>query len=178
MVSIGEWAFYGYTGELVVNCNIPSASSLDINTGAFVYSDFTRVTIGEGVTSIGDYAFSSCNNLVSITIPESVTSIGGSAFLGCSNLASVTIPESSMLTLIGKDAFNDCSSLTHMNIPVGVTSIGNWAFRGCSNLISLTIPASVTEIGKRAFSNCAGELVVNCNIPSASSYDEAVFYPE
>ena len=37
-------------------------------------------TIPEGVTSIGDYAFSFCDYLVSLGIPDSVTSIGEKAF--------------------------------------------------------------------------------------------------
>lgn len=44
-------------------------------------SGLTSVTIGSGVTSIGNYAFSGCSGLTSITIPDSVTSIGVSAFV-------------------------------------------------------------------------------------------------
>ena len=43
----------------------------------------TFVTIGNDVTSIGDYAFYGCNKLSSITIPRSVTSIGNYAFKEC-----------------------------------------------------------------------------------------------
>ena len=46
--------------------------------------------IPEGVTSIGDEAFSNCSGLTKITIPDSVTSIGWSAFEGCSSLTSAT----------------------------------------------------------------------------------------
>ena len=50
------------------------------------------VTIGNGVTSIGSYAFCGCSGLTSITIPDSVTSIGSSAFSGCRSLEEITIP--------------------------------------------------------------------------------------
>ena len=52
------------------------------------------VTIPDGVTSIGDDAFSYCESLTSITIPDSVTSIGMNAFWGCKSLASTTMPDS------------------------------------------------------------------------------------
>lgn len=44
-----------------------------------------------GVTIIGDYAFSGCKNLTEITIPDNVTSIGGYAFSACTNLTNVTL---------------------------------------------------------------------------------------
>lgn len=43
----------------------------------------TSVTIGDGATSIGNYAFYGCDGLTSITIPGSVASIGDYAFYGC-----------------------------------------------------------------------------------------------
>ena len=38
------------------------------------------VVIPEGVTSIGDCAFSGCSSLTSVVIPDGVTSIGNDAF--------------------------------------------------------------------------------------------------
>jgi hypothetical protein len=38
------------------------------------------------VTSIGEYAFYGCTNLIAITIPISVTSIGNLAFSYCTSL--------------------------------------------------------------------------------------------
>ncbi len=112
-----------------------------------------NVTIKNGVTSIGDSAFSDCSSLTSITIPNSVTSIGEAAFGGCSGLTSVTIPEG--VTSIGILAFSGCSSLASITIPNSVTSIGEVAFGGCSGLTSVTIPESVTSIGNRTFSGCS-----------------------
>ena len=116
-------------------------------------SDVKKIVIEDGVTSVGDYAFRSCNNLTSITIPDSVTSIGNSAFERCIGLSSVTIPDS--VTSIGNNAFYACSTLTSITIPDGVTSIGYSTFSYCSSLTSITIPDSVTSIGSYAFKNCS-----------------------
>ena len=112
----------------------------------------TAVSIENGVTSIGDYAFSDCMELSSITIPDSVTSIGDYAFLTCWNLGSITIPDS--VTSIGTGVFGDCYGLSSITIPNSVTSIGNYTFSGCTGLSSITIPNSVTSIGTDAFRIC------------------------
>ena len=111
------------------------------------------VVIGNGVTSIGGYAFSYCSGLASVTIPASVTSIGNYAFSGCSGLTSIEIP--SNVTSIGTRAFFGCSGLTSIEIPSNVTSIGQSAFNRCSGLTSVTIPASVTSIGDYVFNDCS-----------------------
>ena len=111
-----------------------------------------NITLPEGMTSIGDSAFSGCGSLISIEIPDGVTSIGGSAFYGCSSLASIAMPDSVMS--IGGWAFYRCSNLTSITIPDGVTSIGLSTFFNCSSLIDIEIPDSVTSIGDYAFYNC------------------------
>ena len=61
-----------------------------------------------------------------------MTSIGNSAFSGCNDLSLITISNS--VTSIGEQAFYNCNSLTSITFPNSVTSIGNGAFSGCSNL--------------------------------------------
>ena len=126
----------------------------------------TSVTIPDSVTTIGIRAFEGCCSLKSVTIPDCVTTIGEAAFAYCSSITSVTIGDS--VTTIGDYTFRNCSSLTSVTIPDSVTTIGDRAFYGCSSLTSITIPDSVTTIGYYTFEDCTGELVVNCNIPSAS----------
>ena len=111
------------------------------------------VVIPEGVTSIGDCAFSGCSSLTSVVIPDGVTSIGNDAFWGCSSLTSVVIPDS--VTSIGDSAFESCCSLSGIVIPDSVTSIGARAFKYCPSLASVVIPEGVTSIGKDAFSDCS-----------------------
>lgn len=100
-----------------------------------VSKEVTKVSIPNGVTSIGASAFYNCKSLTSITIPSSVTSIGRSAFNACSNLTKVPIPNG--VTSIGERAFLNCTSLTNVTIPSSVTSIGANAFDSCSNLASI-----------------------------------------
>ena len=108
--------------------------------------------IPSSVTSIGDYAFSSCDSLSEIVIPSSVTSIGDSAFSNCDSLSEIVIPSS--ITSIGDSAFSNCDSLSEIVIPSSITSIGDWAFSFCSSLSEIVIPSSVTSIGDCAFYNC------------------------
>ncbi len=95
------------------------------------------ISIPDGVTSIGDFAFSFCKGLTSITIPESLTSIGPGAFFRCKGLTSITIPSS--VTSIGDSAFSGCTGLTSITIPESLTSIGPGAFSRCTGLTSITV---------------------------------------
>ncbi len=119
--------------------------------------------IPDGVTSIGDGAFSGCTGLTSVDIPESMMSIGFSAFYNCTSLTSVDIPDG--VTSIGQQAFCGCTSLTSVTISDGVASIEHGAFNGCTSLASVDIPDGLTSIGDYAFNNCTG--LTSVDIPGS-----------
>ena len=128
----------------------PSVTEME---GAFKYcKSVQKVTISDGVKSIGYQAFSDCRFLTSVTIPNSVTSIEVGAFWGCCSLAGITIPNS--VTRIGGGAFGNCRSLNSVTIPNGVKSIEHQTFEGCIALTNVTIPNSVTSIAPGAFKGC------------------------
>lgn len=53
-----------------------------------------KLTLHEGLKSIGDTAFYGCSSLINVVIPDGVTEIGDYAFGNCKSLLNITIPES------------------------------------------------------------------------------------
>lgn len=111
-----------------------------------------NVLIPDTVTSIGEYAFSSCQNVKNVILSKNTVIIGASSFKNCINLTNIIIPNG--VTKIGSCAFESCEYLTSITIPQSVVSIGAWAFSNCKNLTNITIPDSVTSIGDHAFFGC------------------------
>ena len=146
--------YYNFLGnEAIVTYLYNSPSNYQAYTGAVVIP--SSVTYNDNiysVTSIGNSAFSWCEDLTAIIIPNTVTSIRDDAFKQCSSLTSFNIPNS--VTSIGMRAFYVCSALTSVNIPNNLKSIADSAFAGCSSLTSITISNSVTTIGENAFNEC------------------------
>jgi hypothetical protein len=77
-------------------------------------------------------AFENCSKLIGVTIGSGITIIGDIAFYGCTNLTDIIIPDS--VTRIGYGAFNRCSNLTNVTfaekIGLGGFYIGNASFMG------------------------------------------------
>lgn len=101
-------------------------------------------------------------HIKSVIIDEGVTSIGEGAFSDCKNLSSVTIPNS--VLYIGELAFDCCYSLNSVIIPGSIDSVGTWAFHNCINLVSVKyLGATEPNLGRDIFygSNCSEANVPN-----------------
>ena len=145
----------------------------------------TAVSLPDGLTCIGNYAFYGCRSLTSVTVPANVTSIGDRSFYGCNSLTSVTVPAN--VTSIGNTAFSNCISLTEINVAPGnsyYVSVNGVLFNNAkTELIQYPagktetiykIPASVTAIGLDAFNYCIA--LVDVTIPnSVTSIGETAF---
>lgn len=141
--------------------------------GAYAFDHckkLTQITIQAQLDSIGKGAFCDCEGLTSIEIPKTVTSIGISAFSGCKGLSNIEIPET--VVSIGGAAFNGCTGLTSIKIPATVTSIEEYTFNGCSELKNVEIPRNVASIGKCAFSGCGKleSIEIPQNVTSIGEY--------
>ena len=114
--------------------------------------ELTEINIPDGVTDIGNGVFSGCEKLTEIVIPESVIHIGNNAFLCCSSLGAISLP--TRLSRISDFTFSGCTSLSSVTLPIGLTAIDSCAFSCCNSLSSIEIPDSVTSIGGSAFASC------------------------
>ena len=155
-----------YSGDITIPNKINYNNTVYTVTSVGEYSfynckELISVKIPSSVNTIGHSAFRGCSSLNNISIPNSVTTINGEAFMGCSSLTSMLIPDN--VTIIRHSTFRDCSKLTTVYIPNGVTSIEGLAFLE-TKLTSITIPSSVQNIDPQAFSGCnsVSSLTVNC----------------
>lgn len=95
----------------------------------------------DGVTDIGNYAFSYCMALTRVAFGSSVKNIGVSSFAYCYALKSITIPDN--ITTIGTYAFSKCTAMTDITVGRGVTSIDDFAF----NLVGKSKTATYRFLG-------------------------------
>ena len=152
---------YTYT---VTNGEAKITGSRELLSGSVILPDTLG---GYPVTSIGDYAFSGCENITDITIPEKVTSIGTDVFFGCISLTDINVssdnPNYSSYdgVLFNKDMteiikYPEGRKSESYTIPDCTVSIGDSAFKSCKNLKSIIIPDNITIIGPYAFLMCTG----------------------
>ena len=127
-------------------------------TSISITGNYTRpsgaIVISNGVTGIGNDAFSGWPGLTSITIPSSVTSIGNASFYRCSKLTSITIPSS--VTSIGYSAFDGCSSLN--NLIVSATTppdLSPGVFDECPAGLQIHVPSGTLPAYQNALGWCA-----------------------
>ena len=85
-----------------------------------------RLTLSDGLTTIGQYAFRGCDGLLSVTLPESITTLNTCAFYYCDALTTVILPDG--LTTIGDQAFGYCPALKNVLLPESITTLGSNVF--------------------------------------------------
>ena len=78
----------------------------------------SQVSLPEGLTSLGDYAFNSCRHLKEVVIPESVTEIGKDAFSYCAGLEKIKFHGNA--PDIAEDSFYDVEATAYY--PAGNTT--------------------------------------------------------
>ena len=102
------------------------------------------VTIGDGVTSVGDNAFEQCTSLWDVSFGSTVERIGFQAFLDAS-FELLALPEN--ITDINGCAFNWCRNLWYVRLPEQLPELYRDAFADCENLRELWIGRNTVIAG-------------------------------
>ena len=190
----GMWNLKKYIKELEIHGNagmnmpeqcfydVPNIESVVISGAVDVPRDMfgkcaglKKVTLKNGVQSIGERAFEKCSSLESVIFENTVLEkISDGAFSGCSALSSIALPDSvteiernaffetglrniqlpEKLTLIGGGAFCNCKNLKQVQLPPQLKELGEGAFFNCENLTQIQLPAQLNKLGTDAFRNC------------------------
>ncbi len=190
----GMWNLKKYIKELEIHGNagmnmpeqcfydVPNIESVVISGAVDVPRDMfgkctglKKVTLKNGVRSIGEDAFRDCSSLEGVIFENTVLEkISDGAFWGCSALSSIALPDSvteiernaffetglrniqlpEKLTLIGGGAFCNCKNLKQVQLPPQLKELGEGAFFNCENLTQIQLPAQLNKLGTDAFRNC------------------------
>jgi len=151
----GSGAMYDYTSDSYVPWL--QAATGESTVG---YYGISKITIADGITTIGDYAFFKCNSnaLTTVTLPSALVAIGKAAFAHCSGLTSIVIP--AKVATIGADAFRRCTNLSSVTClattpPQLKRETGDeGVFAGIKSGAKLYVPASsLTAYAKSSWSN-------------------------
>ena len=97
------------------------------------------------IGEIPDSLFSGCEKLDNVVLEDGITQIGNSAFSECA-LTKIGIPDSVKTVLSGAFAYND---LTDITIGKGVAKLGSRVF-AANPAMHITVPDNVSVIGAQA----------------------------
>ncbi len=196
------WSLDTFTGVLSINGNGDMKDySADSLPGWSAYQGYVKtVTLEQGVTSVGDYAFYNqtgyrYSRLSTLNFSSTVSNIGKYAFRGCKNIKNInsfdakTIEDyafrscegleafdlGTKIATIGNGAFSFCSALSSISFPSTLKTVENSAFES-TGLTELTIPSNVTSIGSNAFADCVSLRSVTYSASSITACENGLFY--
>ena len=172
MVIYAIWdhkASYGLEFEVHYNGNYSLlAGCFDDLVGDVYVSAFYE---NRRVIGVNDYAFNNCNRITKVSLPDGIYSIGNYSFSNCITLKTMELPNT--LVNIGEYCFNGCSSLENIVLPESLITIGKNAFNGCQNIKTIYLGKNVQNITSESFNNMSGlsSIIVHEENPYFMSID-------
>lgn len=188
-----SWSLDLDTGELTISGTgeMKSYGFRGLDSPWHAYIDSIRsVRIGDGITSIGHYAFYGCKNLQgTFYIPQNVSSIGAMAFEECTAINCISVDEGNQYFIVANDILMNqektrvlwCpkTKTGQLILPKETRTIDSTAFSGCKQLTGpLVLPKGVNVIGDEAFRFCeglSGDLVIPEGIETLGGYESYCF---
>ena len=131
---------------------MPNYTSGSSTPWASYMKNIRSVVIGEGVTSVGNSAFSYYYNIETVEFPSTLTTIGENAFEMCSSLDEVELPDS--VTSLGQYAFFQCDDLDRIVLSDNITALYSSTFFDCDALKEIVLPANLIFLGDTAINSC------------------------
>ena len=169
---LGGFAFY-HCNHLMGTLTIPNKITV-IEENTFTGTGFTTLTLHDGITIIGNNAFSMGSLKGELSLPSNLIKIGDHAFSGAQLSGQLVLPES--LISLGEGAFSGCSRLEGtVTIPSGITIIPADLFAGCSSILGLMIHSGVSNIGSNAFQGCYYLNSITCLSETPPYLGDSVF---
>ncbi len=157
--------FFSKIGDVLVNKQKTVIVRVPVMTaGAY--------KIPEGITAIGNYAFSACDKITEVQCSKTLTKIGEGAFVNCSNMLKIELPAT--LQTIGRIAFQysglrsidlpsvkelgeavffHCEHLSQVKLPM-LEKIPTCMFEGCKSLVTIELPKNLKSVDPAAFKDC------------------------
>lgn len=199
VVHLDEKCFAAYGEGLEGEINIP-ASVTTIPFAAFQgmnFSNGTTLTFHDKVVRIEARAFGELQYNNKIVWPDGLVSIGDDAFISCNFRGGMEdLPDG--LSNLGKNTFANSKNLPeNLNLPLHLSRISNSSFRNtnvrtvnilgytetveqeafadCENLTTIKFGKYVESIGKRAFADCRSLRNVTCLNPEPPTAESDAF---
>lgn len=119
-------------------------------------TQLTNLKINGNSRNIPPYAFYKCNNLNGEFIFKGVKSMGEYAFSYCENISKITFTEDATFTSVESYTFAFCKKLTSIELPASIQKIGRFAFAQCDSLETISVPKNVKYVDEEAFSSYYG----------------------
>ncbi len=173
VTAIAPSAFEGCREERDIT--VPNSVTA-IGERAFCSSNFTSITLPEGLTRIEQHALSLCYDLTAITIPAQMKSIGYYAFYADKGIEEIVVPEG--VDSIAEGAFSYCDKLAHVVIPSTMRTIGTDAFLQSMALTDVEVGMRVPiAIDAKVFPNRANA-VLTVPYGTKAAYEAAAVWQD
>ena len=118
---IGEQMFYACDNvTTVILENTVTIGKQAFNNPNGGYTKISTLVLPEGLTSIGDYAFTRCD-LTEVLTPSTLATVGQNVFQGCKKITKAVI----LGPCMGKGMFQDCSNMNKLVLTDKITTMAN-----------------------------------------------------
>lgn len=170
----GNNADWKLSDDLTILTISGSGDMYDFTTQPWCYTakNIEKIIVGQGITYIGDKAFSGLKKLTDVQIASSVKGTGTFSINANTSLTEIKLPEG--FEVIGSKSFEACSNLSTVYLPVSLKVIDMKAFLSCSHITDVYYSGTKEQWNKIEISNSAdgNAALKNANIHFMGTHED------